>query len=72
LYGGTTQTVMLAHSPPSPPYLYDDAPISLERSPISIFRRLKERSGVKKVHAHLLRHTFAQHALLKGAERQAV
>jgi|GEM_PF-2000854 len=38
----------------------------------SIFRRLKERSGVKKLHAHLLRHTFAQHALLKGAERQAV
>ena len=38
----------------------------------SIFRRLKERSGVKKLHAHLLRHTFAQVALTKGAERAAV
>jgi site-specific recombinase XerD len=38
----------------------------------SVFRRLKERSGIRKVHAHILRHTFAQHALIKGAERAAV
>lgn len=38
----------------------------------SIFRRLKGRSGVPKLHAHLLRHTFAQVALEKGAERAAV
>jgi integrase len=33
----------------------------------SFFRRLKARSGVKRVHAHLLRHTAGQGALLKGA-----
>ncbi len=38
----------------------------------SVFRRLKGRSGVTKLHAHLLRHTFAQVALTKGAERAAV
>lgn len=38
----------------------------------SIFRRLRERSGVNDLHAHLLRHTFAQVALVKGAERAAV
>ena len=35
----------------------------------SIFRRLKRRSGVERVHAHLLRHNFAKKALLNGAER---
>jgi site-specific recombinase XerD len=38
----------------------------------SIFRRLKVRSGVARVHSHLLRHNFAQVALEKGAERAAV
>jgi len=38
----------------------------------SIFRRLKVRSGVTRLHAHLLRHNFAQHALEKGAERAAL
>lgn len=38
----------------------------------SVFRRLKVRSGVAQLHAHLLRHTFAQVALEKGAERAAV
>jgi site-specific recombinase XerD len=33
----------------------------------SFFKRLKARSGVKRVHAHLLRHTAGQGALLKGA-----
>lgn len=35
----------------------------------SIFRRLKERSGISRVHAHLLRHNFAKKALANGAER---
>ncbi len=35
----------------------------------AIFRRIKARSGVQRVHAHLLRHTFAQVALEKGAPR---
>jgi site-specific recombinase XerD len=38
----------------------------------SIFKRIKVRSDVPRVHAHLLRHTFAQGALTKGAERAAV
>lgn len=38
----------------------------------SVFRRLKGRSGVTRVHPHLLRHHFAQVALEKGAERAAV
>ena len=38
----------------------------------SIFRRLRNRSGIGELHAHLLRHTFAQVALTKGAERAAV
>lgn len=35
----------------------------------SVFRRLKDRSGVTRVHAHLLRHNFAKKALQNGAER---
>jgi integrase/recombinase XerD len=35
----------------------------------SIFRRLKQRSGVGHVHAHLLRHNFAKKALANGVER---
>ena len=34
----------------------------------SIFRRLRNRSGIGELHAHLLRHTFAQAALTKGAD----
>jgi len=33
----------------------------------TIFRRLKKRSGVTRLHSHLLRHGFAQAALVKGA-----
>ena len=35
-------------------------------------RRLKQRSGVTRLHAHLCRHTVAQNALLKGAGRAEV
>ncbi|HEY3079236.1 MAG TPA: tyrosine-type recombinase/integrase [Chloroflexota bacterium] len=38
----------------------------------SVFRRLKRRSGLPHVHAHLFRHTFAQTALKKGAPRAEV
>jgi len=38
----------------------------------SVFRRLKVRSGIDRLHPHLLRHTFAQVALERGAERAAV
>jgi len=38
----------------------------------SVFHRLKKRSGVSRLHPHLLRHNFAQVALEKGAERAAV
>ena len=38
----------------------------------SVFRRIKHRSGVKRLHAHLCRHTVAQNALLKGAGRAEV
>jgi type 1 fimbriae regulatory protein FimB len=38
----------------------------------AIFRRVRERSGVKRLHAHLLRHTFGQVAIEKGAERALV
>lgn len=37
-----------------------------------LFYRLKRASGVERVHCHLLRHTFAQGALEKGAERAQV
>lgn len=33
----------------------------------SMFKRLKKRSGVDRLHAHLFRHTFAQGALTKDA-----
>ncbi len=33
-----------------------------------IMRSLKQRSGIARVHWHLFRHGFAQHALRKGAE----
>ena len=38
----------------------------------AIFRRAKRKSGVARLHAHLLRHTFAQGALKKGAPRAEV
>jgi integrase/recombinase XerD len=38
----------------------------------SFIKRLKKRSGVKRFHAHLCRHTFGQVALQKGAERALV
>jgi site-specific recombinase XerD len=37
-----------------------------------MFNRLKVRTGISRLTAHLLRHTFAQHALEQGAERAAV
>lgn len=46
----------------------DGRPISMWGGQ-SIFRKLKAKSGVKRVHAHLLRHNFAQKALRNGAER---
>lgn len=38
----------------------------------SVFRRLRPKCGIPRLHAHLLRHTFAQTALVKGADRSAV
>jgi integrase/recombinase XerC/integrase/recombinase XerD len=38
----------------------------------SLFRRLKKRTGIERLHAHLLRHTFGSGAIEKGAERAAV
>jgi len=38
----------------------------------SLIKRLKKRSGVKRFHAHLCRHTFGQVAIAKGAERALV
>ncbi|MHB1032985.1 MAG: tyrosine-type recombinase/integrase [Pirellulaceae bacterium] len=35
----------------------------------SIFRTVKERRGVTRMHAHLLRHDFAMKALANGAGR---
>lgn len=37
-----------------------------------MFQRLKKRTGVKRLHAHLLRHTFGQNAIRRGAERALV
>jgi site-specific recombinase XerD len=42
----------------------DGAPLSYWGGQ-SVFRRLRDRSGVSQLHAHLLRHTFAQVALEK-------
>ena len=39
---------------------------------VSMFRRLKDSSGVPRVRAHLFRHTFGSFAIEKGAERAAV
>lgn len=49
----------------------DGSPIS-EGGWQMVFRRLKRKSGVPRVHAHLLRHTFGSHAINAGAERAAV
>ena len=38
----------------------------------AIFKRLKRKSGIGRFHAHLLRHTFGQVAIAKGAERGLV
>jgi site-specific recombinase XerD len=38
----------------------------------TVFRKLKRKSGIERVHAHLLRHTFGSHAIRAGAERAAV
>ena len=38
----------------------------------SVFRRLRQRVGIPRLHAHLLRHTFTQEALRRGAERAVV
>lgn len=38
----------------------------------SIFRRLKQRSGISRVRSHLFRHGFAQAALSKGADPSTV
>jgi len=35
-------------------------------------RKVREKSGVERFHAHLCRHTFGQWALEQGAERAAV
>ena len=37
-----------------------------------VFWRLKKDSGVGRAHAHLMRHTFGQHAIQQGAERALV
>jgi site-specific recombinase XerD len=37
-----------------------------------VFWRLKKESGVGRVHAHLCRHTYGQHAIEQGAERALV
>ncbi len=39
---------------------------------MSVFRRLKSKTGIQRVRAHLLRHSFAQAALEKGVERAAL
>lgn len=39
---------------------------------VSVLRRLKVQSGVPRLRAHLLRHTFGSHAIDAGAERAAV
>ena len=38
----------------------------------TVFKRLKRRSGIQIAHAHRFRHTWAQTALRKGAERALV
>lgn len=45
----------------------DGAPLSYWGGQ-SMFKRLKARSGVTRLHAHLFRHTFAQGALVKDAK----
>jgi site-specific recombinase XerD len=39
---------------------------------MSIMRRLRERSGITRLHRHLFRHGFAQAALGKGAHPRMV
>lgn len=58
-----------------PETVYDDLWLTEPGEPLqlwgaqSIFRRLKKRSGVEQIHAHLLRHNFAKKALQNGVER---
>lgn len=38
----------------------------------SVFRRMKRKAGMPRLHAHLLRHTFGQGAIKMGADRALV
>lgn len=45
----------------------DGSPLT-ENSPKLMFARLAHRSGVKRLHAHLCRHTFATKFLINGGD----
>jgi site-specific recombinase XerD len=50
---------------------YKGTPLSYGGGQI-VFRRLRRRTGIAIAHAHRFRHTWAQTALRKGAERALV
>ncbi len=77
-FGASAQKALLRyllHFRPEPfNFTVNNLFLSLDGKPLSqntvkmIFRRIAERSGVKRLHPHLCRHTFATNYLINGGD----
>lgn len=65
-FGRTTAEALIELPSSGNLFLLDDGRPMTEHALKDLFRRLKKRSGVNKLHPHLLRHTFATKYLING------